>query len=53
MDSMLLPWLTCLLALAGAASADIYRCEEPDGSVRFAGDPVGLPERPAASGRAW
>ncbi len=43
MDRLLLLWLACLLALAVAAPADIYRCEEPDGSVRFADDPSHCP----------
>ena len=43
MDRLLLLWLACLLALAGAAPADIYRCEEPDGSVSFADDPRHCP----------
>jgi hypothetical protein len=42
-DRLLLLWLACLLALAVAASADIYSCEEPDGSVRFADDPGHCP----------
>jgi hypothetical protein len=36
-------WLACVLAPAVTASADIYRCEEPDGSVRFADDPALCP----------
>jgi hypothetical protein len=43
MDRVPLLWLACLLALAVAAPADIYRCEEPDGSVRFADDPRHCP----------
>ena len=43
MDRVLLLWLACLLALAVAAPADIYRCQEPDGSVRFADDPHHCP----------
>jgi len=42
-DRALLLWLACLLALAVSAPADIYRCEEPDGSVRFADDPGHCP----------
>jgi hypothetical protein len=42
-DRWLLLWLACLPALAVAAPADIYRCEEPDGSVRFADDPGRCP----------
>jgi hypothetical protein len=42
-DRVLLLWLACQLLLAVAASADIYRCEEPDGSVRFADDPGQCP----------
>ncbi len=43
MDRVLLLWLACSLALAVAAPAEIYRCEEPDGSVRFADDPGQCP----------
>ncbi len=43
MDRLLLLWLACLLAPAVAAPADIYRCEEPDGSVRFVDDPRHCP----------
>jgi hypothetical protein len=43
-DRALLLWLTCLLALGVAAPADIYRCEDPDGSVRFADDSSHCPE---------
>lgn len=43
MGRLLLLWLACLLAPAVAAPADIYRCEEPDGSVRFADDPRDCP----------
>lgn len=43
MDRLLLLWLACLLALSAAAPADIYRCEEADGSVRFADDPLHCP----------
>jgi hypothetical protein len=42
-DRVVLLWSACLLALAVAAPADIYRCEEPDGSVRFADDPGQCP----------
>jgi hypothetical protein len=42
-DRVFLLWLACLLALAVAAPADVYRCEEPDGSVRFADDPRQCP----------
>ena len=43
MDRALLFWLACLLTSAIAAPADIYRCEEPDGSVRYADDPGHCP----------
>jgi hypothetical protein len=36
-------WLCCLLGLTVAARADIFRCEEADGSVRFADDARGCP----------
>lgn len=33
----------CLLALASSAPADVYRCEEPDGSIHLADDPSHCP----------
>jgi hypothetical protein len=43
MDRLLLLWLACLLASAVTASSDVYRCEEPDGGVRFVDDPSHCP----------